>query len=186
VVEYCRDFNGAKAAIRAGYTKDNAKSVAHHLLQDALVREGIEVERKKLEEVARLSSVQLIEELKLLAFSDVSQFGVDPATGDIIPPEDNPEAMRAIQSVKKRAVKRKDGTLAWDVDIRLWDKVAAIRMLGQYLGLWDAEKFQASQGPGVLLVQGLDLSQVAGRPAQVLPASGSSSSDEAKLPDIPS
>ena len=55
-------------------------------------------------------------------------------TGDV------PEALKAVASFKRRAVSGPDGTEIVRMEIRLWDKVRALELLGKHFGLWAPEQ----------------------------------------------
>ncbi len=61
-------------------------------------------------------------------------------TGQLVVTGDVPEALKAVASFKRRAVSRTDGTEIVTTEIRLWDKVRALELLGKHLGLWAPEQ----------------------------------------------
>lgn len=69
--EYIKDWNGTKAAIKAGYTEKNARVVAAQNLAKVNIKEYIELIKNDIATEAGLSKLNLINELKILAFSNL-------------------------------------------------------------------------------------------------------------------
>lgn len=63
-LEYMRDSNATRAAIRAGYSEKAAGVTGHKLLKKAKVRAELKRLRKKLEVSVELTSSWVIEQLK--------------------------------------------------------------------------------------------------------------------------
>lgn len=63
VKEYCLDFNGAQAAIRAGYSKKTARQAASRLLSNANIQRGVQMEIRKAECDLDISREQIIKDL---------------------------------------------------------------------------------------------------------------------------
>lgn len=66
VAEYRKDFNGAAAARRMGYSEGSAKTTACRLLRSEAVRKALE------EELVTLFPNRVVEELHAIAFSEGS------------------------------------------------------------------------------------------------------------------
>jgi hypothetical protein len=47
-----------------------------------------------------------------------------------------PEAILALQSVKRKKIVRGDGSVIYETEFRLWDKIQALTLLGKKLKLW--------------------------------------------------
>lgn len=70
VEEYCRDFNGAAAARRAGYSENGAKKAANRNLNDPDIRAAIE---ERLDELA-MSAEEATKRMADIARADIGQF----------------------------------------------------------------------------------------------------------------
>lgn len=84
----------------------------------------------------------VINELAHIAFSHVDHFRVDDDTGDLVLTDGAPfGALAAVQSVRhrKRVRIERNGDVitTHDSEIRLWDKVTALRLLGRHVGLFN-------------------------------------------------
>lgn len=72
VDEYCVDFNGAQAAMRAGYTKSCAKSVASRLLARDDVAEEVKKRQQRQAERTGITSDRWLEEVWGVFTADVN------------------------------------------------------------------------------------------------------------------
>jgi phage terminase small subunit len=121
--------NGTKAAREAGYSGDLARR-ATELLKKASIVAIIERERARLVAKAELKAEQVIEELMCIAFSRINR--LYRPNGELIPiSELDPHDAAAVRYVDFRNGK-------W-VQLRMWDKLQALDLLGQYLKLWDGK-----------------------------------------------
>ena len=73
VDEYCIDFNGTQAAIRAGYSSKTANEQAARLLANVSVRKALDEKRLEIAESSKLKVSDVIDELRNIAFSDITQ-----------------------------------------------------------------------------------------------------------------
>lgn len=142
VEQYLIDKCGREAAIRAGYDPATAGTQASALMRDPHVYAALE--RAMALRSARVNVTQdaVLSEMSLLANSDVNHYWVDEATGKIHLTEDAPHgALRAISSVKRRKFVREDKEtgdvhIRYEVEIRLWDKPAPLKLMGRHVGLF--------------------------------------------------
>lgn len=74
IEEYVVDFNGAQAAIRAGYSKRTAKEQATRLLTKAHVKAEIEKRKKAIAAKREVASERIIKEYAAMAFIDPAEF----------------------------------------------------------------------------------------------------------------
>ena len=73
VDEYCIDFNGTQAAIRAGYSVNSATMQAARLLTNDNVKKALEEKRLEIAEESKLKVSDVVDELRKIAFSDITQ-----------------------------------------------------------------------------------------------------------------
>lgn len=59
--EYCIDWNGKQAAIRAGYSEKTAEAAASRLLRNVKVKEAIEIHLKKLEDESIADATEVMQ-----------------------------------------------------------------------------------------------------------------------------
>jgi phage terminase small subunit len=140
VSEYLVDLNATQAAIRAGYgTTGNSSAVhANYLLKNPKIRAEIEQQFKKRLERIELTQDRVVQELALVALSDILDYEVNEVTGRLVPLT-NRRASRAVQSVKikRRTWTDRDGNPESEVttEIKLWDKTKAIELLMKHMGM---------------------------------------------------
>lgn len=135
VAEYLIDLNGVQAAIRAGYA-ENSTGEATRLLDNARVRAAIE--RGKAQRTARVNITQdtVLNEMATLALSDISHYVITD-DGQVALAEGAPSnAMAAVQSIKRKTTVKANGDRVYDVEIRLWDKPAPLKLTGRHVGLF--------------------------------------------------
>ena len=127
--------NATDAAKRAGYAKGSAAVTASRLLRKANVQDAI----KERAEKAGITRERVLDELTLLAFSDLTHYTVNDS-GDVELAQGAPKgAMRALQSIKRRKTTRGEGKDAYtttEVEIRLWNKPEPLKLAGQHVGLF--------------------------------------------------
>lgn len=130
VDEYLVDLNATQAAIRAGYAPKDADVQGPRLLGNVGIAAA--VARAQAERSARigLTAERVLEELSRLAFSDMGDFAEWSEKG---------VALRASGGLDTRCVlevKETSKQFGSDVGIKLHDKVAALKLVGQHLGLF--------------------------------------------------
>lgn len=130
--EYLIDLNATQAAIRAGYSEKTANRIASENLSKPDILAYID-ERKK----ARIDRTQITQDFVLLELLKIAKAnGTDFTTVGkrnrvtLTPTEDLPAEKRAaVASVKKGA--------KGAVEVKTYDKVKALELLGKHLGLFD-------------------------------------------------
>ena len=130
--EYITDLNGAKAAVRAGYDEDLAKSTACHLMELPVVRHYI---RHLLDQRGRkfeITAQAVIWELASIAFARVEDFNSEIADG--------PAVTRTVtQSNCKitREDKANGRRIVYQFNLR--DKIRALVALGKHFGVFEKD-----------------------------------------------
>jgi phage terminase small subunit len=126
VLEYAKDFNGTQACIRAGYSKNTANVIAHRLTKLPHIARMIKAAREDSLRRCELSVDKVISELMAVAFCDPAELFDD--NGDMLPLKQIPKKFRtAIASIQQIGDGKK---------ITLWNKVEALRNLGQHLRMF--------------------------------------------------
>ena len=131
VDEYLVDLNATQAAIRAGYSPKTAQEQSSRLLSNVMVQEALQKRQTKLQNKLEITQERVLEELASIAFSNGADFAKVTETGHvrIVPTEELPEEKRrAIASIKEGQ---------FGTEIKTYDKVLALEMLGKHLGLFD-------------------------------------------------
>jgi phage terminase small subunit len=139
VEQYLIDFNGAAAAIRAGYSALAAKEIGSRLLTREDVRAVVEAEKARMATRAAVSKENVLATLKAIAFADYTKAFTDGWR--LASPEEIPEDLRLCIS---EIIPLKDGTIR----VKFADRSRALELLAKHLGLFEA----AEKGPGFTLV----------------------------------
>lgn len=135
VGEYLRDLNATAAARRAGYSCRTARVIGAELLAKGHIAAAIVKAQAERARLVGIEAERVLRELLALAFSSVSDFRIDEG-GTVSPaPGAGPDAMRAIASVKRRTRRRGKQILETTVEVRFWDKTAALNLLMRHLGI---------------------------------------------------
>lgn len=145
IKEYLRDFNGAKAAIRAGYSPDSARQEAHRLLTNADVKRVIEQTRAELIDGIAMEKGEAIAVLSERARGDITDYSTMSEDGvwtDAIGPE-SPNT-KAIKKMTSHTIADKDGDTQRIVKtVEIHDGNAAIATLARIQG-WDKAQVEIS------------------------------------------
>lgn len=136
VAEYLIDLNATQAYIRAGYSTEGAQQSSSDLLLNPVVRQA--VEQGKAQRLSRVNLKQddILNEMAALATSRIDHY-VITNDGQVALAEGAPDnAMAAVQSIKRKTRVDKDGSVTFDVELRLWDKPAPLKLTGRHVGLY--------------------------------------------------
>jgi phage terminase small subunit len=130
VEEYLIDLNGTQAAIRAGYSADSARSIAHENLTKLDIARAID---EALAKDAGVTRPRIVSELAKIAFArpkDYFAWGPDGVTVKASE-ELNDDQAAAIAEVSQ-TITPAGGTIR----VKLSDKLTALEKLGKALGLF--------------------------------------------------
>lgn len=146
VAEFLKDRNATQAAIRSGYSARSARSQAAELLTNPNVEAAIAGARAKREALCSIDGVQVIEELGLIALSDIGNVMASSPCGRYLTVRKlddlTPAARRAIKSIKQTTHEYMEGhgdeARAMEkvvLQIELHPKVQALDLLMKHFGL---------------------------------------------------
>lgn len=136
VAEYLIDLNATQAAIRAGYAKRSAGQQADELLKNHEIAAAVSEQTQKRLDKCSLTADRVLEEMRRLAFSDVSR--LFDAHGKLKPlhtltPEES-ACISGMEVIIKNA-EAGDGHMDTVHKIKVWDKPRTLEMLGKHFGL---------------------------------------------------
>lgn len=137
--EYLIDLNASQAASRTGYSARTAYSQGQRLLKDVEISARIDWLADERAKRMQLSADEVLRELAVLVRSDVRDFLVDDDGLLTLRDGADDAAWRAVSSVKHRITRRMVGEtpeVEREIEFRLWDKNAAIGMVGKHLRLF--------------------------------------------------
>ncbi len=135
VDEYLLDLNATQAAIRAGYSARTANEQGARLLAKASVSRAVASAKQSRAKATGITAERVLEELALMAFSDLRHYQVDEKGNLTLAPGAPDGAWRAVQSVKHKVTVLPNGTVNRDIEIRLWDKPGTHKIAGRHAGV---------------------------------------------------
>lgn len=129
VNEYLIDLNATQAAIRAGYSKKNADKIGSQLLGKSRVSAEIQKAMAKREKRTEITQDRVLKELATIGFFQITDFmKVDKGQLVIKDTSDvDLENIPAISGIK---------ATQFGLDVRFHDKVKALELIGEHLGMW--------------------------------------------------
>lgn len=133
VDEYLIDLNATQAAIRAGYSPNNADKIGSELLGKTRVSDAIS---KAMAERSRRTGINqdriLMELAKIALVNPANVVDFDEAT---ILDSALPEDLAAVASVKVKRFPTKEGE-GIEREIKFYDKTKALDLAGRHLGMF--------------------------------------------------
>jgi phage terminase small subunit len=145
VEQYLLTGNATKSAIAAGYSKASASSIGEENLRKPEIKQELEKhhERRKVE--FEVDEKRIIQELASIAFFNLKSVmrpegrGVSLKSWKEIPDE----VSKAIASVSES-----ENQMGSSQSIRSFDKIGALKLLGQHIGMWkDGPKQKSDSNP---------------------------------------
>lgn len=142
VKEYIKDYCGAKAAIRAGYSKKSANEQASRMLAKVKIQDAILREEKALQNRFYATKAKVLRELSVIGFADIGDYVTVCEDGtvtinrlDTLPTSTS----KAIKTLKEKTetLFREGGEIKKiHIEVALHDKLSALQMLGKELGMF--------------------------------------------------
>jgi phage terminase small subunit len=133
--EYVIDWNATRAAIAAGYAAKNADIVGYKNTQKPMIKAYIEHIQKDLAQLAGLSQLRNLNELKKIAFTtiaDLHNTWIERKDFENL----TEEQKAAIESIDTKIEVKGDKETHY-VKIKLFDKLKALDSINKMLG-WNA------------------------------------------------
>ena len=143
VDEYLIDLNATQAAIRAGYSPSTANEQGARLLVNVSISSAISQAMAHRSRRTGITQDRVLRELAKVAFVNANDvIDTDSATVRADAAEDD---LACIQSVKVKTSESEMGSSS-EREIKLYDKMRALEMLGKHLGLFDKRGQDSSNG----------------------------------------
>ena len=150
--EYLIDLNATQAAIRAGYSEKTASRIGPELLGKTCVSGYLDKRRQARIDRTQITQDFVLEELLKIAKADGTDYAIVGKRNRVTltPTEDLPPEKRAAVAAVKKG---KNG-----VEIKTYDKLKALELLGRHLGMFDAPDSAGADALKKLdeLIEGID------------------------------
>jgi phage terminase small subunit len=143
--EYCLDWNGSKAAIRAGYSESSAKEIASENLTKPNIQAYIELIKNDLEYLCGISRRMVMEEHKKLAFSSIAHLHntwIELKEFEQLTEDQKACISEITTQVKKYTPKDSPAYETEFVKLKLYDKQKALDSISKMLGYDAAIKIE--------------------------------------------
>lgn len=133
VEEYLVDLNATQAAIRAGYSPQTARDIGCENLTKPNIQNAIATAMAERSRRTGINQDRVIQEIAKLAFlNPIDVIDMDEAT---IKGEANRDDTACIASVKVKVIPGEDGNIT-EREIKTYDKLKALELLGKHLGMF--------------------------------------------------
>ena len=138
VEEYLIDLNATQAAIRAGYSEKTAGSVGNENLTKPEIAAAVQQAMNARSARTEITADRVLQELAKIGFSDIRK--VFTPGGNLLPIQDLDDETAATMSSVEVVTRKVPGAEEAEVEhvakIKLWDKRAALELLGKHLKLF--------------------------------------------------
>lgn len=141
--EYLIDLNATQAAIRAGYSPQTAQEQGSQNLSKLMVSEAIDKALAARSRRTGITQDRVLRELAKVAFVNANDV-IDPDSATVRA-NATEEDLACIQAVKVKTSESEMGSSS-EREIKLYDKMRALEMLGKHLGLFDKRGQDSSNG----------------------------------------
>ena len=165
VSEYLVNLNATQAAFRAGYSKRTAKQQGARLLTNVDVQKAVEEGQKAIGERNELSQDMVVQELRLLGFSNMADYMTVTKDGSLTADftkltREQAAAIHEVTVDEFTDGKGKDARPVRRVKFKLADKRAALVDLGRHLGIFRDRVELTDKGGKPIPVANVDYSDM--------------------------
>ena len=145
--EYVIDFDAKHAAIRAGYSETTARNASAWINPENPAKPKLRaLIDRKLAELSRRTGVtaeRVIQELAKIAFANADDI-IDPSTGRFI------DGVQRADMAAVAGYRRKSGDDFDEHEVKMYDKVRALELLGKRFGMFEEKKQITSAKPEII------------------------------------
>lgn len=147
--EYVIDWHGTNAAIRAGYSKDTAYSIASENLKKPEIKAYIEELQQDVAKLCGVSAARNVLELKKIAYSSLAEFKDGWMTEKDF--DELTDDQKSVLSEIQHTTKVFEGGQETIVKFKLHDKQRAIEIMNKMLGFNATDKLDiTSKGEKIM------------------------------------
>ena len=134
VEEYLIDLNATQAAIRAGYSPHTANEQAAQNLAKLNIRAAVDRAIAERSKRTGINQDRVLLELARVGFANAEDI-INLDTGTVLTNATRDDTA-AIQSMRAKTIPTEQGDIS-EYEIRLYDKLKALELLGRHLGLFN-------------------------------------------------
>lgn len=137
--EFLVDYNGTRAAIRAGYSKKSACSQASRLLTKAKVQQYLTQKKQKVADKLEITMERTLNEIGRIAFQDPRRlFNADGTFKSIHELDDDTAAVLSGTEIEESFTEKNKVKLSTGRNIKLkfWPKDKALEMLAKHFKIY--------------------------------------------------
>lgn len=163
VAEYLVDLNATQAAIRAGYSEKTAYSIGQRLLKNVEIQSATQKAMSERQHRTEITQDRVLKELASIAFANGTDFArivSTPTVTTVV--DDEGFVQQVIQPVRRvelvdteRVEPEKRAAIAsikegkFGIEVKSYDKIRALELLGQHLGMFDRKEGNVPGGDEV-------------------------------------
>ncbi len=141
--EYIIDWNGSRAARKAGYTENAPRQAAYDTLTKTYIKQYIDFIKTDIAKEANISKLALIRELKLIAFSNLPAIIEKYEEGGLKELTEDEQKVISEYYHNKKTLGGEEGTVIDSATkFKLYDKRGAIQDLLKAMGWNEADKVE--------------------------------------------
>lgn len=148
IEEYLIDLNATQASIRAGYSPETAKEIGCENLTKPNIKNEID---KAIAERSRRTGInqdRVLREIAKIAFVNPSNvINFNQAT---VKENASDDDLAVISGIKIKSIPTDDGNIQ-EREVKLYDKLKALDMLGKHLGMF-TDKIELNGDMGVKII----------------------------------
>lgn len=149
MAEYLVDLNATEAAKRAGYSEKTAYSIGFENLRKPEIQEAVQAAMDARAQRTEITQDRVLQELAAIGFSRATDFvQIDDKGRVLLTATDDltEEQKRTVASIKEGK---------YGVELRLHDKLNALQLLGQHLGMFTGKGAHQEDPPDDGFVEAL-------------------------------
>ena len=157
VAEYLVDLNATQAAIRAGYSERTAEVIGYENLRKPQISAAIEQAIQDRQRRTEITQDRVLQELARIAFANGTDFArivSSPTVTTVVDEEGyTQQVLQSVQRVElvdtERVDPEKRAAIAsikegkFGIEFKSYDKIRALELLGQHLGMFDRKEGNA-------------------------------------------
>lgn len=148
--EYLIDLNATQAAIRAGYSKDTARSTGSENLSKPDIVDYIASLQESRSERTKITADMVLQELAKIGFSDIKNYySEDKEPIDITQLENKLTA--AVAQIKVTETSGDWGTKVTK-EFKLHDKISALEKIARHIGFFEQDNKQRQDRKQVFVI----------------------------------